>query len=189
MQFQIACLPFSCSCSSIRLQEKPSWRGQSSCAWLITNRAVVKRLQDFELCLIRCSDRQHRISTNRIYPTSRKFGHVHINWYQFSRFSVRYPLFSTLDLFQLGPIIHNNPWTIWFPCPLTLFVPHIFLFSLLCWSLVARHVMFVVSRSYSWSLISILFHHRRKNKFPTIVFLLCLLSYIFHWDNCTLLVP
>ena len=31
----------SCLCSSIRLQEKPSRRGQSSYAWLITNRAAV----------------------------------------------------------------------------------------------------------------------------------------------------
>ena len=40
LQFQIAFIP-SCLCSSIRLLEKPSWWGQSSWFWLITNRAVV----------------------------------------------------------------------------------------------------------------------------------------------------
>jgi hypothetical protein len=41
LQYSIACLLFSCLCSRFACREKPSWRGQSSCAWLITNGAVV----------------------------------------------------------------------------------------------------------------------------------------------------
>ena len=73
LQFQIVFVPF-CLCSSIRLQENPSWRGQSSCAWLITNGAVVERLQASNSCLIRSQITNVTYSTNRIYPTSRKIG-------------------------------------------------------------------------------------------------------------------
>ena len=38
--FRLRVYPFLLA-FSIRLQEKPYWRGQSSCAWLITNGAVV----------------------------------------------------------------------------------------------------------------------------------------------------
>jgi len=64
----------SCLCSSIRLQEKPSWRGQSSCAWLITNGAVVQWLQGLNRADLK-PNRQRRVLHKSNLPiTSRKIG-------------------------------------------------------------------------------------------------------------------
>jgi hypothetical protein len=52
------------------------WRGQSSCAWLITNGATVQRLQGFESHLIRSPDRYVEYPPIKIYLTYQKIGPV-----------------------------------------------------------------------------------------------------------------
>ena len=95
--FRLRVLP-SCLCSSIRLQEKPSWRGQSSCAWLITTE------QWCNCCRVRIAsdlkpDRQRwDLHKSNLPATSQKIGPVLISRCSSQVSSSNFPALETLQV-------------------------------------------------------------------------------------------
>jgi len=82
-------------------------------------------------------------------------GHVYVKWYQDSGLPWGITHVSPLDSSCFHYPSKKKSLQKYFHYPITLLCPTIFQFSLLCWILVLYCVVvFVVSRSCSWSLVS-----------------------------------